>query len=378
MIEADTGLEISSLVSSDGSVEVGLREVRLPVPGPDEVIVRIEASPVNPSDLIQMLALADLGTASLGEREGRPLLTAKVHPGMMPSVAMRVGVPQRVGTEGAGTVVRAGSRWQHIVGRTVSLLSDGCFAQYRCMRGDACFVMPEGVTAREAASASGNPLTALGIVETVRQHGGTALIHSAAASSVGRMLIRLCREEGIELVNIVRREAQAEELKQLGAAHVLASEAEGFRAGLADAIAGTGADIAFDAVGGRLTGDILSAMEAAGSRNLSTYDRYGSRTKKHIFVYGALDSGPIRIGRNVGLSWDVSGWLLFSFLDELAADRAEALRDRVRSGLRTTFATDYAAVISLADILQPEILASAAAQASGSKLLINPQIHISS
>ncbi len=257
MIEADTGLEISSLVSSDGSVEVGLREVRLPVPGPDEVIVRIEASPVNPSDLIQMLALADLGTASLGEREGRPLLTAKVHPGMMPSVAMRVGVPQRVGTEGAGTVVRAGSRWQHIVGRTVSLLSDGCFAQYRCMRGDACFVMPEGVTAREAASASGNPLTALGIVETVRQHGGTALIHSAAASSVGRMLIRLCREEGIELVNIVRREAQAEELKQLGAAHVLASEAEGFRAGLADAIAGTGADIAFDAVGGRLTGDIL-------------------------------------------------------------------------------------------------------------------------
>ena len=212
------------------------------------------------------------------------------------------------------------------------------------------------------------------MLETAQRNGHKAIVHTAAASSVGKMLIRACRKDGVPLVNIVRRDAQVAELRALGAEHVCNSAAPEFRQDLARALADTNATACFDAVGGALTGRILGAMEAAASQQATQYSRYGTNVLKQAFVYGALDRAPIEIGRIVGLNWSVAGWLLFDFLQQADTATRARLRRRVCDELHTTFAASYAATISLADAVQPQTVTAYMEKRSGVKYLINPQL----
>jgi NADPH:quinone reductase len=367
-------LEMRSTITREGILDLRLVEATIDDPAPDEVVVRMEAAPINPTDIGLMFGPADLASVEGGEADGLPRLTARVPAAALSFLALRVDQPLAVGVEGAGTVIRAGARMGHLEDKKVAILGDGCFAQFRRARGVDCLVLPDGVTAAEGASALVNPLTVLGIVETLRRHGERAMVHTAAASNLGRMLVRLAAEDGIALVNVVRRPEQVAALQALGAEHVLDSSAPDFKDRLTDVVAQTGATTAFDAVGGKLTGRILLAMETAARRSASAYSRYGTSALKRVYVYGTLDPSPLEIWRGIGLTWSVSGWLLFDFLRESDATALARLHERVRSGLRTVFASESAAPISLADALRPEIVADYVRQRTGPKVLIDPRL----
>lgn len=143
--------------------------------------------------------------------------------------------------------------------------------------------------------------------------------------------------------------------------------------GKAEAIAATGATLAFDATGGgKLAGQILSCMEAALNRNAAEYSRYGSTTHKQVYIYGGLDTGPTEFNRNFGMAWGMGGWLLFPFLQKIGPAAAQALKQRVAAQLKTTFASRYAGEVSLAQALQLERIAVYGKRATGAKYLINP------
>jgi NADPH:quinone reductase len=369
------GLQLRSLVKSDGELELSLISVETPVPAPDEVVVRIEATPINPSDIGLLFGAADIGTAKVAGTPASPVVTARVPERLMKGMAARVGQSLPVGNEGAGVVVAAGSSAaaQALLGKTVALLGGAMYAQYRAVKADQCLVLPEGTLPAEGASCFVNPLTALGMVETMRREGHKALVHTAAASNLGQMLNRICLKDGIGLVNIVRRPEQAALLKAMGAKHVCDASAPAFMEDLTQALVDTGATIAFDATGGgRLAGQILTCMEAALNRTATEYSRYGSTTHKQVYIYGGLDTGPTEIIRNFGFAWGMGGWLLFPFLQRIGAEAAKALRQRVAAELKTTFASSYTKEISLAEALQLEAIAVYGQRATGTKYLINP------
>ncbi|MGI4730292.1 MAG: zinc-binding dehydrogenase [Janthinobacterium lividum] len=369
------GLELRSLVSAEGTLELSLVEVPVPTPGTDEVVVRIEGAPINPSDLGLLVGPADLATLRAGGTPERPTLTADVPAKRLASVTARLGESMPAGNEGAGTVIDAGEAARHLIGRTVAVLGGSMYAQYRVVKAAACLVLPEGTSARDGASAYVNPLTALAMVEVMRREGHTALVHTAAASNLGQMLNRICLADGVPLVNIVRSAEQATILREIGAAHVVDSTADGFLDALTDMLEETGATLAFDAVGGgQLAGQIIGCMETALNRKPGAYSRYGSATHKQVYIYGVLDMGETRIGRNVGMAWSVGGWLLTYFLARIAPEDARRMRKRVADELTTTFASRYTAEISLADALRPEMLAAYARRATGAKYLINPSL----
>jgi NADPH2:quinone reductase len=273
-------------------------------------------------------------------------------------------------------VVEAGSdpASQALLGKLVAIASGATYAQYRRVAAEECFVLPDGATAAEGASSFVNPLTALGMVETMRREGHRALVHTAAASSLGQMLNRVCQKDGIGLVNIVRRDDQVELLRSLGAAHVVSTGAESFIADLTGALEATGATIAFDAIGGgNLAGQILSCMEAVASRSAKEYSRYGSSTHKQVYIYGTLDTRPTELVRNFGFAWGMAGWLLLPFLQKFGPEATMRLKARVAAELTTTFATHYAKEISLYELLEPSTLAACANRATGGKFLITPQ-----
>jgi NADPH2:quinone reductase len=372
---APTGLQLRSLIKADGELEISLHEVPTPEPAADDVIVRIEATPINPSDIGLLFGAADMATARVSGTPARPVVTAQVPERAMKSMAARVGQSLPVGNEGAGTVVAAGASpaAQALLGKTVAVLGGAMYAQYRAIRADQCLVLPEGASAAEGASCFVNPLTALGMVETMRREGHKALVHTAAASNLGQMLNRICLKDGIGLVNIVRKPEQVALLKDIGAKFVCDSSAPSFLADLTEALVQTGATIAFDATGGgRLAGQILGCMEAALSRTATEYSRYGSTTHKQVYIYGGLDTGPTEIVRNFGFAWGMGGWLLFPFLQKIGPEAVQALKARVAAELKTTFASHYANEISLAEALQPEAIAVYAQRATGHKVLINP------
>jgi NADPH2:quinone reductase len=262
---------------------------------------------------------------------------------------------------------------QALLGKTVAVLGGAMYAQYRAIRADQCLVLPEGASAADGASCFVNPLTALGMVETMRREGHKALVHTAAASNLGQMLNRICLKDGIGLVNIVRKPEQAALLKAQGAQHVCDSSAPSFLADLTEALVQTGATIAFDATGGgRLAGQILGCMEAALNRTATEYSRYGSTTHKQVYIYGGLDTGPTEIVRNFGFAWGMGGWLLFPFLQKIGPEAVQALKARVAAELKTTFASSYTKEISLAEALQLEAIAVYGQRATGTKFLINP------
>jgi NADPH-dependent curcumin reductase CurA len=337
------------------------------------VIVAVQASPINPSDLGLLLGPADMASLVASGTKERPILTATIPPARMGMMKARLDESMAVGNEGAGVVVAAGDNAQHLMGKTVGMFGGAMYATYRKILARDCSPVPEGATASDGASMFVNPLTALAMVETMRAEGHVALVHTAAASNLGQMLNRICLADGVPLVNIVRSEQQAAILRDLGAHYVIDSSAEGFQAALTDAITETKATIAFDAIGGgRLANSILHAMEAAANRNATSYSRYGSSTFKQVYIYGGLDLKPTEIDRGFGLSWSVSGFLLTPFLQKIGVPAALALRQRVARELTTTFASHYTSVISLAEALSPEIVRGYAKKATGEKYLIDP------
>jgi len=375
--EPRTSVELRSLVKSSGELELSLVRTDIPEPSADEVTVRIEATPINPSDQGLLFGAADLSTGRSSGTHDAPAFIATIPPERMKSMAGRVDRSMTVGNEGAGVVVRAGSSApaQALVGRTVALFGGGTYAQYRNVDASRCLALPEGTRPADAASCFINPLTALGIVETMRREGHRALVHAPAASNLGRMLVRICASDGIDLVNIVRSGTQRKLLVDMGARYVCDLSAPSFGADLASAVASTGATIAFDAIGGgTLASQLFSAMEAAAAAKLREYTRYGSDVLKQVYIYGSLDTGPTILQRNFGLTWSLSGWLLWPFLKKIGPAAESRLRDRVVAELHTTFASPYAKVIPLADALRPEVIAAYGQRATGGKYLINPNL----
>jgi NADPH:quinone reductase-like Zn-dependent oxidoreductase len=369
------GLQLRSLVKRTGELELSLQRVATPAPGPDEVVVRIEAAPINPSDIGLLVGAADVATAKLSGSPDRPVTTATIPPAGMRAMAGRLDESMPVGNEGAGVVVEAGDSdaARALLGRTVAMIGGAMYAQYRCVRLAETLLVPADATPAEAASCFVNPLTALGMVETMRREGHKALVHTAAASNLGQMLNRICLADGVGLVNIVRSAEQAQILREIGAKHVCDSTAPEFMEALTEALVATGATLAFDAIGGgRLAGQILTAMEAAIGRTATTYSRYGSSVHKQVYIYGGLDLRPTELVRSFGMAWGVGGWLLFPFLQKIGPAEGARLRARVAAELKTTFASRYTRVISLEETLQPEIIAAYARRATGEKFLIAP------
>jgi NADPH:quinone reductase-like Zn-dependent oxidoreductase len=369
-----TGRELRSTAREDGTLTLSLEDVAIEAPGPDEVVVRVEAAPINPSDLGLLLGPADLSTMRVGGTPERPVLTFDVPKGRMSAVRARLDQSLPVGNEGAGTVIAAGENAKALKGRLVGMLGGAMYADYRKLKIRDVVPLPEGASAADGASMFVNPLTALGFVETARNEGHKAIVHTAAASNLGQMLQKICLADGVPLVNIVRSEEQAAILRGIGATHVLNSRDEDFRARLVDAIAETGATVAFDAIGGGTLGsDIMQAMEQAASRTMAEYSRYGSNTFKQLYVYGALDLSPTTLNRLAfGFQWSVSGWLLTPFLQKAGQETAARLRQRVVDELTTTFASRYTRTIGLAEALDPDTLRAYERKATGEKFLIDP------
>ena len=370
-----TGLELRSLVKPDGELELSLVSQPVPQPAADEVVVRIEAAPINPSDIGLLFGAADMGTAKASGTAERPVLTARIPERAMKGMAARIGQSLPVGNEGAGVVVAAGASpaAQALLGQTVAVLGGAMYTQYRCIKVEQTLLLPAGTTPAEGASCFVNPLTALGMVETMRREGHKALVHTAAASNLGQMLNRICIKDGIALVNIVRKPEQEAILRAIGAKYVCNAASPTFLEDLTQALVATGATIAFDATGGgKLAGQILGCMEAALNKTATEYSRYGSTTHKQVYLYGGLDTSPTEFNRNFGMAWGMGGWLLFPFLQRIGAQAAQALRQRVANELKTTFASHYAKEISLAQALQPGAVQEYGLRATGAKYLINP------
>ncbi len=370
-----TGFELRSLIKKSGELEISLVSVPTPEPSADEVVVRVEAAPINPSDLALLVGAADMTTAKASGSKEAPVITAKVPEVAMKAMAGRLDESMPVGNEGAGVVIKTGSSdaAKALMGKTVALIGGAMYAQYRTVAAKDCLVLPPGTTPAEGASCFVNPLTALGMVETMRREGHKALVHTAAASNLGQMLNKICLKDGIGLVNIVRSPQQAEILRQIGAKHICDSSAPTFMDDLTNALVETGATLAFDAIGGgKLAGQILTCMEIAANKTAKVYSRYGSSVHKQVNIYGGLDTRPIELNRAFGMMWGVGGWLLSPFLQKIGAADGERLRQRVAAELKTTFASHYAKVVSLQEALQLSNVAAYAKRATGEKFLINP------
>ena len=373
--EGKTGLQLRSLIKNSGELEISLASVPTPEPADDEIVVRVEASPINPSDLGLLVGAADMTSAKASGTREAPVVTAKVPEAAMKAMAGRLDESMPVGNEGAGVVIRTGSSdaAKALMGKTVAMIGGAMYAQYRVLKARDVLELPAGTTPAEGASCFVNPLTALGMTETMRREGHKALVHTAAASNLGQMLNTICLKDGIDLVNIIRSKEQADILRNIGAKHVVDSTAPTFMDDLTNALVETGATIAFDAIGGgKLAGQILTCMEIAANKTAKVYSRYGSSVHKQVYVYGALDPRPIELNRAFGMAWGVGGWLLFPFLQKIGPADGAKLRQRVVAELRTTFASHYTQVVSLQQALQLSNIAIYNKRATGEKFLINP------
>lgn len=370
----DRSRQIRSTVHADGHLEIALETIDTPKPGPGEVLVRVEAAPINPSDLGLLFGPADMKAVESTGTAERPAVRAPIPEAAMGGVAARLDQPMPVGNEGAGVVVAAGDAdGEALVGRVVSIVGGATYSEYRTAPAAMVLPMGDGVAPRDAASWFVNPMTALGMVETMKREGHTALVHTAAASNLGQMLNRICLADDVPLVNVVRRQEQVDLLREQGARHVCNSSDDDFEARLVDALAETGATLGFDATGGgRLAGRILACMERALLRNATEYSRYGSDTHKQVYLYGRLDRSETILGADLGMAWGVGGWLLPPFLAKIGPEATGRLRQRVADEIKTTFASHYTAEISLAEALDPKTLLAYGRQATGEKYLINP------
>jgi len=370
-----TGLQLRSLIKSSGELEISLANVPTPEPKDDEIVVRVEATPLNPSDLGTLFGAADMSTAKVSGTKESPVVTAKVPGAALKAMAARLDQSLPIGNEGAGVVVKTGSsnEAKALLGKTVSIIAGAMYAQYRVVRAMDALVLPAGATAADGASCFVNPLTSLGMTETMRREGHKALVHTAAASNLGQMLNKICLKDDIGLVNIVRSKQQADILHKIGAKHVVDSSAASFMDDLTNALVETGATIAFDAIGGgKLAGQILTCMEIAINKTAKVYSLYGSNVHKQVYIYGGLDLRPIELNRTFGMTWGVGGWLLLQFLQKIGPADGAKLRQRVVAELKTTFASHYTQIVSLQEALQLSNIAIYGKSSTGEKFLINP------
>ncbi|MFM1566388.1 MAG: zinc-binding dehydrogenase [SAR86 cluster bacterium] len=366
--------QIRSEVTKEGKLLIYVESTAMPEPKEDEVLIRIEASPINPSDLGLLIGPADVSSMSVSGEGENAVVTMDIPEGLLRMLETRLDQSLPVGNEGGGVVVKAGSKdLEDLVGKTVGVAGGSMYSQYRCVNAASCFVMHDGVTSAESASCFVNPLTALGMVETMRLENHSALVHTAAASNLGQMLIKICLDEDVPLVNIVRKEEHVEKLNSLGAKFVCNSSKETFMQDLVSALVETGATIGFDATGGgKLSGQILTAMEVAANQTATEYNRYGSNTFKQVYIYGGLDRSPTTLNRAFGFSWGLGGWLLTPFIGRVGPERFEELKQKVADEIKTTFASHYTKEISLEEVLQPENINVYSKQATGEKYLVNP------
>ncbi len=369
----ETSKELRTRITAEGKLVMSLETVPMPKPKDDEVLIRVEASPINPSDLGLLIGPADVATLQVGGTDEFPVVTMNVPENMMKMVSARVDLSLPAGNEGAGIVVAAGANAESLIGKTVGVAGGGMYSQYRCVAASNCLVMHEGTTPAEGASCFVNPLTALGMVETMKLENHTGLVHTAAASNLGQMLVKICLDDDVPLVNIVRRSEHVELLKSLGARYVCNSSEPDFMEELIQALVETGATLGFDATGGgKLTGQILTAMEVAANKTAGGFSRYGSTIHKQVYIYGGLDRNPTVLNRAFGMAWGIGGWLLTPFIQRVGGEKFEELRQRVADEIKTTFASRYTKEVSLAEALQAESINVYAKQATGEKYLINP------
>ena len=370
--------QIRSIVTSEGNIEISIVKVDKPIPADDEVLIEVHAAPINPSDIGLLLTFAgDLSNINISESGDDLVASIKIHPGLMASMKPRLDKSLAVGNEGAGIVVDAGKNVKKLIGKTVGLAGGSMYSQYICVPAINCLVMEEGTTPKEAASSFVNPLTALSFIETMKMENHSAIVHTAAASNLGQMLVKICKDDGIPLVNIVRKQEQVDILKNIGAEYVCNTSDPDFMKTLVKAVMETGATLGFDATGGgnngELPGQILSAMEVAANKNSKEYSRYGSETYKQVYIYGGLDQSPSILKRSYGMSWGLGGWLLTPMLGKIGMDKFQIMRKRIAKEIKTTFASTYIQEISLEEMLQPEIINSYAKHKTGNKYLVNPQ-----
>ncbi len=370
-----TALQLRSHLKASGELELSLADVAVPEPGPDDVVIRVEATPINPSDLGLLVGGADMGSAVQSGTKDRPVVTAKVPGAAMRAMAARMDQSMPVGNEGAGVVVKAGSSpaAQALLGKMVAGLGGEMYSQYRMLNVAQCLPLPEGTSAKDGASCFVNPLTALSFVETMRMQGRTGIVHTAAASNLGQMLVKICQKDNVPLVNIVRKKEQADILKGIGAKYIVDSSSPNFMEELITALAETKTTLGFDAIGGGpLAGQLLVAMEAAANRNMKEFSRYGSGQETQVYIYGRLDMSPTMVPPGVGFAWNLGGYLLTPFLQKAGPEVRAKMRQRVVDELTTTFASHYTAEISLAEALDLKTLQAYNAKATGTKYLINP------
>ena len=376
-MEENNSKEIRSKVTNEGNIEISIANVEKPIPSADEVLIKVEAAPINPSDLGLLLSFAaDLSSINKSGSGNETVTTMKIHPALMGAMKPRLDESMQVGNEGAGVVVDAGENVKDMIGKTVGLAGGAMYSQYRCVPAANCLVMNEGTISSEAASSFVNPLTALSFIETMKLENHTAIVHTAAASNLGQMLVKICKDDGVPLVNIVRKAEHVELLKSLGAEHVCNTSDENFMDDLVSALVITGATLGFDATGGgnngELPGQILSAMEIAANKTAKEYSRYGSDTYKQVYIYGGLDQSPTILKRSYGMSWGLGGWLLTPMIGRIGMEKFQQMRERVAKEIKTTFASSYAQEISFEEMLEPDIIKSYAKQATGKKYLVNP------
>ena len=373
-----TSKEIRSKVTSEGNIEISIATVAKPIPSDDEVLIRVEAAPINPSDLGLLLSFgADLTSINVTGSGDETVTSMKIHPGLMGAMKPRLDESMQVGNEGSGVIVEAGVNAKDLIGKTVGLAGGSMYSQYRCVPAASCLVMNDGTSSSEAASSFVNPLTALAFIETMKMENHTAIVHTAAASNLGQMLVKICKADSVSLVNIVRKQEQVDILKNIGAEHICNTSDPDFMETLVTALIATGATLGFDATGGgnggELPGQILAAMEIAANKTAKEYSRYGSDTYKQVYIYGGLDQSPTILKRAFGMSWGLGGWLLTPMIGKIGMERFGQMRQRVAKEITTTFASTYVQEVSFEEMLQPEIIKSYAKQATGKKYLVTPQ-----
>ena len=370
-------LQLTSTITENATIEIGLRDIEVPKPGADEVLIEVQASPINPSDLGTLVGAGDLTSIRVEGEGDQSKVIMSIPESVMWAMKPRIGKPLPVGNEGSGIVTEAGENAKHLIGKVVSAVGGGMYAQYRVLPAMACIEMPDGIEPKDCASSFVNPLTALGMVETMKSEGHSALIHTAAASNLGQMLVKICLADNIPLINIVRKPEQVDLLKSLGAEHVCNSSDDNFKDSLVDAIKATNATLAFDATGGgELCGRILSCMEIALRANMKEFSPYGSTQHKQVYIYGALNQSAISLpnNRSFGMYWGIGGWLLTPFLENAGMEKNIELRQRVSSEIKTTFASSYTKEISLAQALSLDEMMVYGSMATGKKFLINPSL----
>ena len=364
------GRQLFTTLESDGTLTVAIEDVSFPDPVGNQVLVKMEAAPINPSDLAILAGAADLENAEYSDGKYVATVPEPFNTASKP----RHGLKLPAGNEGAGTVVAVGDSdmAKALMGQRVACVPGNAYSQY-CL-ADAAMCLPLGDhSAEDGASAFVNPMTALGFVENAKMDGQEAILHTVGASNLGQMLTRICKEDGLGLVNIVRKDDQVALLEKLGSTHVVNSSGDGFGQELRSAIADTGAFYGFDPIGGGKSVDmVFRAMEQVAVSQMTEYSRYGSNQAKRMFIYGRLDTSPTILTPSYGFGWTLSGWLLFPFLQSVGMETVGRMRQRVLQELTTTFHSHYKKRVNLDEMLTREAVTDYRAMRTGEKYLVTP------